>query len=296
MMISFAAVLMQSEGNHLNYDESEEEYEEENEEKSEFNASAIVIVVILGLVCVAISVHVINWCCCRWGWEPEREFEEWNEPDEQWIERGECLHGESVFIDGKYSGYFVQHGSESHFHDIPLHFNEATGTISLFGVEYPSDDVGSYSVTGRWNKQKNSVALQKHYIQGTGDDSQNLGHVVRTRLQYDHQTKEFVGKWMVISDTWENGAVEKFCIWLTETGPVADDIEMADDAGNEYAHDEDAGNEYAHDEDWYDSVPGGLRCRKCSHVFKWNIKDIKGKCERHETIWCPKLKESWEGI
>ena len=149
--------------------------------------------------------------------------EEWNKSDEQWIERGVSLHDESVFVDGKYRGYFVQNGLKTDFHDIFLHFNKRLGEVMLYDERRPSDAIGSYSVTGKFKEGKSGLTLQKHYISGTGNPSQNLGHTVKTRLRYNRKTKEFWGIWIV--NTFAYQGTGKFYVWLTETRPALDDIE-----------------------------------------------------------------------
>ena len=64
--------------------------------------------------------------------------------------------------------------------------------------------------------------LRKTYHLGTGDESQNLGHIVRIRLHYNHMTQQFEGKWFVHTHKYRGSDV--FCIWLKEKRGANEDI------------------------------------------------------------------------
>ena len=176
------------------------------------------ILFILTLIVFAIFLVISGCMLCH-----AAPFRQWKQPDAWWVEHGKPLRSvpkplqrETVFVDGLYDGYYKQKGPKTDLYHIPLRFNK-NGTIEPYGEEYPSDVVGSYFITGQFNAERNAVVLQKHYVLGTGDQSQNLGHIVRIRLHYSPATKRFQGKWMV--NTHRYRGTGEFAIWL-ESAPT----------------------------------------------------------------------------
>ena len=98
---------------------------------------------------------------------------------------------ESVFMSGKYGGFYAQYTKTHYIPRFTLNFED--GNVSGQGY----DNVGSYNITGRYNDNNKRMALTKTYIHGTGNPNENMGHNVYLRLQWNEQSKRFEGKWYV---------------------------------------------------------------------------------------------------
>eukprot|EP01084_Bolivina_argentea_P245265 410659_1 len=99
----------------------------------------------------------------------------------------------TVFVDGQYNGFYTQYKQS---HDIPSFTLRFDGdNVSGFG----SDEVGKYNITGHYNEQNNRMAITQSYIHGTGNPTENLGHNVSIRLQWNEAQQKFEGKWYCVT-------------------------------------------------------------------------------------------------
>ena len=98
---------------------------------------------------------------------------------------------DSPFIDGLYSGYYKQYNRNYSMRSFEMEFND--GVASGQG----SDSVGDHRINGIYSDETRRMALDKTYIEGTGNLSENYGHTVKIRLQYQNESNRFEGRWYV---------------------------------------------------------------------------------------------------
>ena len=103
-------------------------------------------------------------------------------------------HGQShhsPFIDGLYSGYYKQYNRNYPMKSFEMKFND--GVVTGHG----DDCVGEYRINGIYSDKTGEMAISKTYIEGTGDSSQNYGHIVKIKLEYQNKSNRFDGRWNV---------------------------------------------------------------------------------------------------
>ncbi|CAF5119486.1 unnamed protein product [Rotaria sp. Silwood1] len=60
-----------------------------------------------------------------------------------------------------------------------------------------NDDVGTYIITGIYSPSTLRMSLKKHYQIGTGNPRENLGHQVKIQVEWNHNNRQFEGKYYV---------------------------------------------------------------------------------------------------
>ena len=81
------------------------------------------------------------------------------------------------------------------------------------------DLVGGYKLKGTHNHENGRMTVDKKYIAGTGNPTENLGHTVKLRLAWDRETQEFIGTYHVSTSRW-TGSGE----WVIKAVPLTEDV------------------------------------------------------------------------
>jgi hypothetical protein len=98
----------------------------------------------------------------------------------------------SVFISGAFESYYYQYNKYHGPHNLKLGFYPEAGYIVHGGGV---DDVGTYIITGIYSPRTLRMGLEKHYQIGTGNSSENLGHIVTIQVEWNFQNQQFEGKY-----------------------------------------------------------------------------------------------------
>ncbi len=98
----------------------------------------------------------------------------------------------SVFIPGTYASYYYQYNKYHGPHDMKLAFYPEAGYIIHGGGR---DDIGTYIITGVYSPRTLRMGLEKQYQIGTGNPSENLGHIVIIQVEWNFQNRQFEGKY-----------------------------------------------------------------------------------------------------
>ncbi|CAF4719639.1 unnamed protein product [Rotaria sp. Silwood1] len=93
------------------------------------------------------------------------------------------LHGQGGGDEGDRSG------SSDHKNDVWGYPREING--------HGSDEIGVYTVTGKYSTKTNEIELIKTYQSNTGDSNENLGHQVTIEVTWNPDERQFTGKWYV---------------------------------------------------------------------------------------------------
>ncbi|CAF2853102.1 unnamed protein product [Rotaria sp. Silwood2] len=104
-----------------------------------------------------------------------------------------ALNNMNIFSSGIWSGRYFQYGRWHDPQQLSLSFDPNSFTINGHG----SDDVGAYTVTGRYSTTTNEIELEKTYQQGTGDERENFGHLVTIEVTWNPEKQLFDGNWYV---------------------------------------------------------------------------------------------------
>jgi hypothetical protein len=92
-----------------------------------------------------------------------------------------------------------------------------------------SDDVGSYSIKGRWSSATGRLAFSKTYVRGTGNQRENLGHTVEYRgeVQQGQLAAGVRGTWYVKIPGGYSGS-GRFHLWPSQSAQCAtpDDVRV----------------------------------------------------------------------
>eukprot|EP01083_Nonionella_stella_P168992 572009_1 len=144
------------------------------------------------------------WCKCSSSCHsPTMTFEKSLDPDE-WVKNhgisGKTHEGESnPFISGMYSGHYYQYGKTHAMQSFRLIFDGRYCGIQGNG----RDTVGDYNIDGRYCTRTARMYLNKKYVHGTGNRSENLGHTVKIRLEWNNEKQQFEGPWHVKTHKYE---------------------------------------------------------------------------------------------
>ena len=106
--------------------------------------------------------------------------------DLEYVKQNDC----DPFIDGEFSGNYKEYGKTYPMNNFQLNF------IDGIVIGSGSDKVGDYDIKGIYSDDTQRMALDKTYIEGTGDCIENLGHTVKITLEFDIQKGEFKEKGM----------------------------------------------------------------------------------------------------
>ena len=121
----------------------------------------------------------------------------WDQPEPHWLDNdgvfGANHEGENTpFVNGPFVGSYQQYNRSHPMKTFNLRF-DGLRTVTGSG----SDTVGDYEINGVYSNNTSRMQLNKTYIRGTGDPSENLGHTVKIRLEWNAQKNEFNGPWYV---------------------------------------------------------------------------------------------------
>ncbi len=101
---------------------------------------------------------------------------------------------ESVFVSGNFESFYVQYGKHHGPSNMTLTFYPDADYMVHGGGQ---DNVGTYIITGIYSPRTLRMGLEKHYQRGTGDPSENLGHIVTIQVQWYSESQQFEGKYYV---------------------------------------------------------------------------------------------------
>lgn len=89
-----------------------------------------------------------------------------------------------------------------------MSFHEERNLVEGSGT----DDVGPFTIVGIYSTRTLRMGLKKIYRAGTGNRSENLGHIVTIHLKWNSNTNQFEGKWYVQTNVYhgENRCELKF--------------------------------------------------------------------------------------
>ncbi|CAF3707252.1 unnamed protein product [Rotaria socialis] len=111
-----------------------------------------------------------------------------------------AVNNENIFQSGVWSGRYFQYEAWHDPQQLWLSFDSNSFTINGHG----SDDVGRYTVTGKYSTTTNEIELIKAYQQGTGDEEENLGHSVTIEVTWDSNKQLFSGNWYVDTNSYRD--------------------------------------------------------------------------------------------
>jgi hypothetical protein len=98
----------------------------------------------------------------------------------------------SVFISGTFESYYYQYNKYHGPSNLQLAFYPEAGYIVHGGGV---DDIGTYIITGIYSPRTLRMGLEKRYQIGTGNPSENLGHIVTIQVEWNFPNKQFQGKY-----------------------------------------------------------------------------------------------------
>ena len=130
-------------------------------------------------------------------------YNNWKIPDIKWlVEQSNSKFKNKkneIFQNGIYSGYYIQYGKKTSFYNLSLNFEKENwhwnstknyGKVTkLKSAGTLKDAIGEYEIQGHYCPRNGSLILQKCYVIGTGNRSENLGHIVRMRLKWNNYEK-----------------------------------------------------------------------------------------------------------
>jgi hypothetical protein len=98
----------------------------------------------------------------------------------------------SIFISGTFESYYYQYRRYHGPHNMELAFYpQADYRVHGGGT----DDIGTYIITGVYSPRTLRMGLEKHYQKGTGNPSENLGHIVTIQVEWNDIEQQFEGKY-----------------------------------------------------------------------------------------------------
>ncbi|CAM4825604.1 unnamed protein product [Rotaria magnacalcarata] len=111
-----------------------------------------------------------------------------------------AVNNVNIFQSGVWSGRYFQYEAWHDPQQLWLSFDSNSFTINGHG----SDDVGRYTVTGKYSTTTNEIELIKKYQQGTGDEEENFGHSVTIEVTWDSKKHLFSGNWYVDTNSYRD--------------------------------------------------------------------------------------------
>ena len=118
-------------------------------------------------------------------------------PNSTYIRSGLAMQNDmsqSVFVSGNFESFYVQYGKQHGPSKLTLTFYPEADYIVHGGGQ---DNVGIYIITGIYSPRTLRMGLKKYYQRGTGDPSENLGHIVTIQVQWYSESQQFEGKYYV---------------------------------------------------------------------------------------------------
>ena len=106
----------------------------------------------------------------------------------------------NIFRSGLWSGRYYQYDQWHEPSKFFLSFDSNSFTINGNG----SDDVGRFSIVGKYSTATKEIELQKKYEQGTGDQGENLGHSVTIEVTWNLEQQSFIGNWYVNTNSYSD--------------------------------------------------------------------------------------------
>ncbi len=85
------------------------------------------------------------------------------------------------------------------------------------------DDVGAFSIDDIYSFNTRRIGLTKIYQKGTGNSSENLGHIVIIQLDWNFKKHQFEGKWYV--ETKKYYGKDKFTPQFDQEMKVVDELD-----------------------------------------------------------------------
>ncbi len=110
------------------------------------------------------------------------------------------MNSANIFQSGIWSGRYCQY---EEWHD-PRQFSLLFDSHSFTIIGTGSDDVGAFTVSGKYSTTTNEIELIKTYQQGTGDEKENLGHSVTIEVTWDPEKQLFAGNWYVDTSSYRD--------------------------------------------------------------------------------------------
>ncbi|CAF3547321.1 unnamed protein product [Rotaria sp. Silwood1] len=98
-----------------------------------------------------------------------------------------------IFQSGVWSSRYYQYEKWHEPQEFLLSFYSESFTVNGHG----SDEIGVYTVTGKYSTKTNEIELIKTYQSNTGDSNENLGHQVTIEVTWNPDERQFTGKWYV---------------------------------------------------------------------------------------------------
>jgi hypothetical protein len=99
----------------------------------------------------------------------------------------------NIFQTGVWSSRYLQYGSWHESHELLLSYDPKSFTVNGHG----SDEVGGYTIIGKYSMQTNEIELTKTYQPGTGNLAENLEHIAKIEVTWNPTERQFVGKYYV---------------------------------------------------------------------------------------------------
>eukprot|EP01084_Bolivina_argentea_P155036 270214_1 len=142
----------------------------------------------------------------------------WSKDPNEWVNDNGIFGKErqsetDPFIDGLYDGFYFQYDKKYLMDEVKLIF-DGMGSVKGSGT----DGVGDYNINGIYSENTARMQLNQIYIEGTGDLSENFGHTVKIRLEYNTAKKQFMGSWYV-----NTGKYEDTGKWVIQRSGIDDD-------------------------------------------------------------------------
>lgn len=125
------------------------------------------------------------------------------------------------FETGTWSLLYQQYGRWHGPYQLSLSFKHSSGKVTGHG----SDDVGDFTIDGIFSSKNLRLGLTQKYKAGTGNPSENLGHISIIQLQWNSSKNEFDGKWYV--KTYKYSGNGHFKLRLEESSTSLLDVGLA---------------------------------------------------------------------
>ncbi len=97
------------------------------------------------------------------------------------------------FQTGIWSSRYYQYNQWHGSHQFSLSFDSLTSNVNGEGT----DDVGTFTIEGKFWLTTRQIELTKIYQQNTGNPLENFGHKVMIKLTWNATRDQFEGKWFV---------------------------------------------------------------------------------------------------
>lgn len=103
----------------------------------------------------------------------------------------------AIFPSGVWTSRYFQDGQWYESHQLRLSFDP--GSLRVFGQG--ADDIGCYTMIGRYSIETNEIELKKTYQKNVDDPDENLGHAVTIEVTWNPEEEKFIGQWYVDTES-----------------------------------------------------------------------------------------------